>query len=227
MEKSSPINSVYLIALAVCSLSLVLNSFFTALIYSIVVVSVFLVSISIVSMIEKIADKHIRFLLFALVSAAILTILKIVCGYISVPEILYVGDNMEYAILPCLMLAIVPIYFEQEFTMKEFFVNSLLVSAGVLLMMNMAGVIVEMLAYGSVAGVSIAAGFSGFATLRHGFTLFFVVASLAILFNMVRRAYLKKTRRFNMLVEKYKIQIRSIRDTELKQSQAAGGKKDE
>lgn len=227
MEKNSPINSVYLIALAVCSLALVMNSFFTALIFSIVVVSVFLISISIVSMIEKIADKHIRFLLFALVSAALITIFKIVCGYISVQEILYVGDNIELAILPCLMLAIVPIYFEKDFTMKEFFVNSLMASLGLFLMMNLAGLIVEMLAYGSVAGVQLSAGFSGFATLRHGFTLLFVVATLAIPFNMVRRAYLKKTRKFNMLVEKYKIQIRSIRDVQLKKEQASGGKKDE
>lgn len=223
MDRNNPINSVYLIALAVCSLILVLNSFYTALIFAIVVVSVFLISVSIVSMVEKLADKHIRFLLFALISAGLITILKVLSSFIAIDEVLYVGEVMEYAILPCLMLAIVPIYFENRLSIKEFFGEALLTCVGLLLMLCLTGCIVEILGYGTIAGVAISSSFTGMEFFKTPYAIMMIVATLAILFNIVRRTYLKKTRRFNMLVEKYKVIIRDIRDSEVKQAKLKGG----
>lgn len=215
MERNSPINSVYLIALAVCSLVLVVNSFYNALIFGIVVVAVFLVSTSIVAMVEKIADKHIRFLLFALVSAALVIILKLVCGYVNVKEIVFAGETLEFACIPCMLLALIPIYFESKLTVKDFFGGALLSSAGFLLMLLLFGTIVEVLGYGTFAGMNIA-GFDGIEFFTKSYGCYMVIATLTILFNIVRRTYLKKTRHFNMLVEKYKIQIREIHDTRLR-----------
>ncbi len=215
MERNAPVNSVYLIALAVSSLILVIDGVISALIFGIVVLASFLISVCVVSMVEKIADKHIRFLLFALVSASIITILKVTCSYIGVKEIVLAGERLELAILPCLLLAIVPIYFEQKFEAKEFFKNSILIAATTLLLILLLGLFVDVLGNGAFFGIDIK-GFDGleFFTMPYGQLM--VIASLSVLFNMVRRAYIKKTRRFNMLVEKYKIQIREIRDTQIR-----------
>ncbi len=216
MEKNSPVNSVYLIALAVSSILLVVNSLYQALIYCAVVVAVFLVSVCVVSMIEKVADKHVRFLMFALVSAALITIIKIVFGYINVKEIVLAGESIEFACLPCLLLAIVPIYFENNMSVKEFFVDSLLMSMGLVLMLALYGAIIEILGHGTIANVQIFKGFAGVEFFTKAYGAFLVIGILTILFNIVRRTYLKKTRRYNMLVEKYKVQIREIRDTQLR-----------
>lgn len=213
MQRNNPVNSVYLIALAVCSLLSVVNSLYQALIYAAVVVAVFLVSVSIVSMIEKVADKHVRFLMFALVSAALVTILKIVFTYINVSEIVLAADRLEFACLPCLLLAIVPIYFENNMTVGEFFIDALYMGLGIVLMLAFYGAIIEILGYGAIAKVSIK-GFAGLEFFRLAYGKLIVLGCLTILFNIVRRTYLKNTRRFNMLVEKYKIQIREIRDTQ-------------
>ena len=51
MNKNNPINSVYLLALALASLMFYVNSFYEALVFTVVVVAVFLFAISVVSMI--------------------------------------------------------------------------------------------------------------------------------------------------------------------------------
>ena len=210
MERNNPINSVYLIALACASLILYVNSLYTALIYGLVTVAVFLVSVSIVSMIEKVADKHVRYLIVAIISAALITILKVVCGYINIQEVVLAGENLEITIVPCLLLSIVPIYFEDAFSARQFFANSLLISFGTILILLIFGILTEMLGYGAIAGVSI--GFDGLEFFAMPYGALMILATLTIIFNIVRRTYLKKTRRFEMLVEKYKIQIREIKE---------------
>lgn len=226
MDRNNPINSVYLVAIAVCGLALVINSFFTALIFALVTVSVFLISISIVAMVEKIADKHIKFLLYALISSGLITILKLLMSFIGIDEVLAAQEVMEYAILPCLMLAIVPIYFENRLSIKDFFGEALLNSLALLLMLTMTGAIVEMLGYGSFAGIKFGASFTPLTFFTKPYGIMMIVATLAILFNIVRRAYIKKTKRFNMLVEKYKVLITDIRESEQRKAEIKGGKKE-
>ena len=120
------------------------------------------------------------------------------------------SDYIEMAIMPCLLIAVVPIYFEDSLSVKEFFNISLVISVGVLLMFLTYGLITEILGYGFVANVDIK-NFDGLEFFRAPYGNLAVVASLALIYNLFRRFYLKKTRRFNMLVEKYKIQIREIR----------------
>ena len=76
------------------------------------------------------------------------------------------------------------------------------------------GSIVEILGYGSFAGISLKFEGLGFFTYPYG--AFFVIATLCVLFNMVRRFYLKKSRSFRTLVDKYKIVITEIRDSEIR-----------
>lgn len=217
MEKNSPINSVYLIALACCSLITLIYGLQTALIYAVVIVATYLVSLSVVSMIEKITDNHVRFIIYALVSVAIITILKIVCSYVNIQSVVLAGEHIEFTILPCMILAIYPIYFEDTFKGSQYFV-SILIQAGVtLLTLCLYGAIIEMLGFGMIWGKEI--GFEGLDFFTKPYGAFFIIATLCVIFNMFRRAYLKKTRRYRTLVDKYKIVITEIRDSELRKKE--------
>lgn len=214
MERNTPINSVYLIALATCALITQIQGIYVAMLFAIISVAVFLFSISIVAMVERIADRHVRFLLFILIASAFIVLLKLLAKYINITLIQDFRQVIDFAILPCMMMAIVPIYFEESLTVKQFFIHSIIMSGAFLLMLTLYGLIVEMLGYGTIGGKVLSASFAGveFFTMPYGNLL--IIATLAIIFNMVRRLYLKKTLHFNMLVEKYKVIIRGIMQSE-------------
>lgn len=214
MQKNNPINSVYLIALAVASLILYVNSLLEAAVFAVCIIATFLIGISIVSMIEKVADKHVRFLIYSLIAAAVLTILKVTAKYINVVEIVAIAEIIDIAIVPCMLLAIVPIYFEEDFSVKQYFGNALLTCLGLALMLAFYGSITEIAGYGSILGFSL--GFEGLEFFAMPYGNFMVIACVAILFNIVRRTSIKRQRSYRNLVEQYKIQIREIQDSALR-----------
>jgi len=224
-NRTNPINSVYLIALAsTCVISYV-YSFYTALIFSLVTAFAFLISISIVSMIEKLSEKTVRFIVFTLISAALITVFKFVSTYFTLDLIVNTGKVIDFALLPCLMMAIIPIYFEDTLSTKQFFGNSLLYIGIFVLMMLLMGATVEVLGNASILGFKINMQPIEFFIMPYGKMI--IIATLAILFNIVRRAYLKKTREFRTLVEKYKHQIYKINEVAKKteNAQQEGGDK--
>ena len=224
MQRNNPINSVYVIALAVASLILCVDSLIEAAIFSVVIVAAFLIGISVVSMIEKVADKHVRFLIFAIISSAVITVLKVVSTYISIEIIVTTSEIIEFAMVPCLLLAIIPIYFEEKYSIKEFFAMSIVSCFGLVLMLALYATIVEVAGYGMIAGFSL--GFEGLEFFRMPYCSFMLIGGFAILFNIVRRTYLKKTRRFRQLVEQYKIEIKEIKSTQQRKEAAnKGGEK--
>ncbi len=221
MNKNNPINSVFLIALASVSLIAFIGSLYEALVFAVVIVAVFLVSVSIVSMIEKIADKHVKFLAFALISAGLITVLKLIFDYVNVKLIVLMADYIDIAIVPCLLMGIVPIYFEDSFSVKQFFSSALYMSLCSFLMITMYGALIEILGYGTIANYSLK--FAGLEFFRQTYGGLIIIATLTIPFNMVRRACLKSQKRYLMLVERYKIQIREIRSSAQRQKQIEGG----
>ena len=221
MNKNNPINSVYLAALACVSLMTFINSFYEALIFAVVVVGVFLFAISIVSMIEKIADKHVKFLAFALICAALITLLKVAFKYVNIQLVVLVSNTIDMAIIPCLLIGVVPIYFEDSLSVKQYFVSALLIGVGLVVILLTFGLFTEVVGYGTILDKSI--GFDGieFFTMPYGKMM--VIGLFAIPMNMVRRAYLKRVRKYQMLVEKYKIHIREIRSSAQRQKQDKKG----
>ena len=210
MERNSPINSVYLIALSIAPLCLVSNSLFDAIIFSIVILAAFLISLSIVSMIDKITDNHVRYIMFAFISAAIVTIFRVISDYVNLKEVIALSQHIEIAITACLILGIYPIYFENTFAPTKYVKSIILIAIGEFLMLVCFSSLTEILGYGTIAGISIGLKPLEFFTKSYG--AFMLLATLAVLFNMVRRAYIKKTKRFETLVEKYKIIIKDIRE---------------
>ena len=224
MRKNNPINSIYLIALALVSMISFVVSIQTAVIFVSVVVLVFLLGISLVSMFEKIIDKNVKFLTYALITSALLVVLKVLSAYVSIKIVVQTGSVLEFAIVPCLLLAIVPIYLEETFSMGQYFAKSFMISGVSILMFMIYATITEILGYGMFAGLQIQ-GFESLEFFRMPYGNMMLIGVLTILFNMVRRAHIKKTRRFEMLVEKYKIQIREIRSSaERQKNEEKGGK---
>lgn len=223
MNKNNPINSVYLIALAVVSVLGFITSFYEALVFAVVISAVFLFAISIASMLDKIADKHVKFLAYSLICAMLITLLKVVFKYVNIGLVVIMSDIIDIAIVPCLLIAIVPIYFEDALSVKEYFSSAILMSFGLSLMLLVFGAFTEVVGYGSIVDVSL--GFKGVEFFTFNYAKLIVIAVITVLFNIVRRAYLKKTRRYRMLVEKYKIQIREIRSSNARQKQMKEGDK--
>lgn len=221
MNKNNPINSVYLVALACVSLIGFVNSFYQALVFTVVVVGVFLFAISVVSMIEKIADKHVKFLAFSIICAALITVLKVVFKYVNFELVVVMAETIEIAIIPCMLIGSVPIYFEDSMSVKQYFVSALLMSLCTIVLLVAYGAITEVVAYGKILEYSL--GFNGIEFFKMAYGKLIVIALLTILVNMVRRLYLKRTRRYQMLVEKYKIQIKEIRSSAQRQKEIKGG----
>lgn len=210
MERNSPINSVYLVALATVSICGQLTTFYNALIFGVVVLAVYLVSLSIVSMIDKISDNHVRFILYTFISSALIIILKLLLQYVGIKEVVLASETLEVAILPCMILAIAPIYFESTYEPKKYVTLFILVGVVNVLMFLLHGLIVEIFGNGTILGEALNIKPLEFFTEIYG--SFFVVATLSILFNMVRRVHIKRKKRFETLVEKYKIIISDIRE---------------
>jgi len=221
MNKNNPINSIYLLALACASLITFINSVTEALVYAVTVVSVFLFAICIVSMIEKIADKHVKFFVYALISSALITVLKIVFQYVNVELIVTMSKSIDIAIVPCLLIGIIPIYFEDSLSVKQYFITSLVMAGCALLMFTLFGFVIDLVGRGIVIETSL--NFKGIEFFMMPYGKLIIIAFITILFNIVRRTYLINNRKFNMLVEKYKIQIREIRSSNQRKEEAEGG----
>lgn len=210
MERNSPINSVYLIALATVAISSQLTSLFNSLIYAVAILLVYYIALSIVSMVEKITDNHVRFILFTFVASALVVILKVLTQYIGIKEVVLASQNIETIILPCMIMAIYPIYFESTYSAKKYVSVFILIGLANTLMCVMVGVIVEILGNGAIAGFAINIEPLDFFNQMYG--KLFVIATLAIIFNIIRRAYVKRQKRIETMVEKYKIIIRELQE---------------
>ena len=212
MKQTTPINSIYLIALAVASVVIKIYSLYTAVLFGIVVGAVFLISLSIVSMIDKISDNHIRYVMYALVCAVLISIVKVCLGYFQNPTILFLASTVEYAILPALIMGIYPIYFENTLSTKKYFVQIISMALIWLIFALLYGIIIGVLGYGAIGPYSI--GFEGIDFFTYSYGGFFVIGTLALIMNMIRRAIIKHNARVNNLVEKYKTVIYSIKRIE-------------
>lgn len=212
MEKNQPINSIYLTAIALCAVVLNITSIYYALVYAVVVGMVFLIALSLVSMIDKISDNHIRYILYSLICAVFITLLKIILGYFENPIIVFASESIENAILPTLILGIYPIYFENTYTTKNYFIKIVVMAAVWIVFTALYGTVIEIAGYGAFANLSL--GFSGIEFFKLPYGGIFVIATLALIFNIVRRAYIKRKKHYDTLVESYKIIIKELYEKE-------------
>lgn len=210
MERNNPINSVYLVALASVAISSQLTSLLNAVILGVATLAVYYIALSIVSMVDKITDNHVRFILYTFIASALVVILKLTTQYIGIKEVVFASQNIEVIIIPCLILGISPIYFESTYSAKRYVAMFILVGLAMVLMFALVGGIVELFGRGTIAGYALNVPTAEFFNQSYG--IYMIIATVAILFNVVRRAYIKKQKRKETMVEKYKIIIRELQE---------------
>lgn len=189
----------------VCSIC-ALTSVFDAVLLSVIGGAVFLLGIAIISFIEKITNSHVRFVVFALVSAAVLTIIKFVFNYVGGVELVRVAHNLDYVLLSSLVLSIMPIYFMHKAATKNYYLTATWTSLLYVLFSFLIGAVVEILGNGTfLSSAVLPTSYELFSTSFVGF----IILALCVVVGSEIEIMIRNSKNSNrLLVEKYKYIIR-------------------
>lgn len=204
------INPLYVVAVAMCCVAQYIGTLEQGLLFGLITVVIALITINLVSMVEKIADKNLRVFLIAMLTAAIIVIIEYVFELIGWQLLTDNVENIKWILLAVVSLSIVPTYFETRLTTRHYFVNMFFSIASFLILTIVYSVIIEFLSSGSIFGINLIVGFSGFVFASELFFKMFLIAFLIIVSNLVYQAVEDGKMKRELLVEKYKIQIKQI-----------------
>ena len=99
----------------------------------------------------------------------------------------------------------------EDYAEKTFYMGAIFVLACAVY-----GALIEVLAYGKIWGLSL--GFDGIAIFRQSFAGLFIIAIATTVANMIRIAIINKKKEYNILVDKYTLQIKTIIDAKDKEA---------
>ena len=204
------INPLYVVAVALCCVSFITTTLYQGIFFGLVTVFVALICINLVSCVEKIADKNLRAFLIAMLSALFIVVGEYVIELLAKEFFVDNIENLKYTLLAVVTLSIVPTYFETRLTTKFYFSNMFFSLFAFLVLVIIYSAILELCAYGSIAGFKLVASFNGFYFARQLFFQLLVVAMLTILANIVYQKVQDKKLKFDLLVERYKAQIKQV-----------------
>ena len=117
------INPLYVVAVAMCCIVQYVNTLQQGLLFGLITVAVALITINLISIVEKIADKNLRVFLITMLSAALIIIVEYVFELIGWEILSSNVDNIKWTLLAIVSLSIVPTYFETRLTTRHYFVN--------------------------------------------------------------------------------------------------------
>ena len=200
------ISPTKLSCLALCCMVSVIDFGFNALILSIAVAACFVLGIAIVSNLEKITSNHVRYIVYALIVAGIMTVLKIVFGYVGSLKFIEVASQLDYALLAGLVLGIYPIYYLHKANSKTYYLSTIITALVFVLFAIIVGLVIEILAHGSLFEYLY---FSySFEFLGSGFMVFILLALLFAIGTSIELYSSEKKRANRLLIERYKYMIR-------------------
>lgn len=202
----------------VCMIS-VLDAGFNALILSIIVAACFVLGIAIVSILEKITNSHVRFVIYALIVSGIMTVLKIVFNFLGSIDLIELSYKIDFALLSCLALAIMPIYFMHKTTTKNYYLTTISTAVTFTFFAVIVGSVLEILGQGSIFGYSLE--IAGIELLGSSFIGFILIAILCIIGTAIENNRAKKLREERLLIDKYKYIIRESQIQKLKDKKEA------
>ena len=205
MNKSY-VSPTKLSCLALCCLISNLTLGFNSLILTVCAAAAFVFSISIVSNLEKIANNHVRFIIYTFIVSAIFTVLKLVFGYLGSIKLLEISTQLNYAYLSSLVLSILPIYFMHKESSSNYYLKTI-ATAGIFTISGVIiGIIIELINSGSFFGTGL---FEASASiLGSPFLSFIIIAVVCVIGTAVENYIVERKRAERMLVEKYKDIIR-------------------
>lgn len=204
------INPLYVVAVALCCVCSITTTLYQGIFFGLVTVVVALLCINLVSLVEKIADKNLRAFLITMLAALFIVVGEYVLELIAKD---FFVDNLEYlkwTLLAVVTLSIVPTYFETRLTTRFYFANMFYSLFAFLVLTITYSAIIEICAYGTIAGFALIGGWSGFFFARQLFFQLFIIAILTIIANLIYQKTEDKKLKFNLLVERYKAQIKQV-----------------
>lgn len=202
------INPLYVVAVALCCVCAVTTTLLQGVFIGLVTVVVSLISINIVSMVEKIADKNLRAFLIALIAGLLIVVGQYVIEIVNKKFFTSNLDNLKWVVMAVVTLSIVPTYFETRLTTKFYFGHMFFSLFAFLMLIVVYSVIIEFCAYGTIAGHQLIASFFGFNFASQLFFQLFVIAVLVIIANLIYQKSEDRKLKFGILVERYKAQIK-------------------
>ena len=108
------INPLYVVAVALCCVCAVTTTLLQGVFIGLVTVVVSLISINIVSMVEKIADKNLRAFLIAIIAGLLIVVGQYVIEIVNKKFFTSNLDNLKWVVMAVVTLSIVPTYFERS-----------------------------------------------------------------------------------------------------------------
>lgn len=208
------VNFIFLISLSICPLIPVIDSLQMGLCFGVTLSVMFFMLVNFIFGLEKIANKDVRTFVYAVLSAGFIILIKFIASKIGVNTISTFGERLDISIVSLLLLGFYPIYNDTKMTTEDyaertFYMGIIFLAAAVCY-----GLLIEILAYGKVWGLSL--GFDGIEIFRQPFAGLFVVAIVTTIANMIRVGIKNRKKQYNLLVDKYTLQIKTIIDAKQK-----------
>lgn len=204
------INFIFFIAIALCPLVTVISSLKMGLMFGGCVAVTFFLLVNFISGLEKIANKDVRVFLYSVLCSGFIIMFKYITSKIGLESVSEFGSKIEISIVSMIILGFYPIYNDTKMTTDDYAERTFYMALIFILSASLYGLIIEILASGSVWGVSL--GFDGFKIFTQPFVGLFIIAILTTIANVIRIAIVKHKEKYNLLVDKYTLQIKTILD---------------
>lgn len=208
------VNFIFLISLAICPLIPVIDSLQMGLCFGVVLSIMFFMLVNFIFGLEKIANKDVRTFVYAVLCAGFIIMIKFIASKLNVALFTQFGERLDISIVSLLLLGFYPIYNDTKMTTEDYAERTFYMGIIFILATAMYGALIEVLAYGNIWGLDL--GFEGIEIFRQPFAGLFIVAVVTTIANMIRVAKINRKKRYNILVDKYTLQIKTIVDAKKK-----------
>ena len=217
------INPIYIVGVALCCICSVATTLYSGLLFGLIVVVVSLLSINLVSFVEKIADKNLRAFLIAMLTTTIVVLCQYLFEYIGQELLVSNIENLKWVILAVVTLSVVPTYFDTRLSTKFYFIHMFYSCFVFLVLTVVYSALIEFLGHGTLAGFQLIPGFSGFSFALELFFQLFVIGIFTILANVLYQWHEDRKMRFELLVDRYKAQVKQVLINKEKQKEKYNG----
>jgi len=204
------INPLYVVAIGLCAVCEYVDTLQQGLLFGLLTAVVCLLCVNLVSLVERIADKNLRAFLIAMLSAALVVVLEYACELIGWELLIENAKNLKWIVIAVIALSIVPTYFETRLTTKHYFDHMFLSVIAFVLQIVIYSVVIEILGYGTIWNIPLFGAFSGFVFARQLYFRLFLIGVIVIISNLVYQLVEDRKMKYEILVEKYKIQIKQV-----------------
>jgi len=223
MVTKNGINPIFVATLAALPLINIASSLQEVVLLGLVASFTYIIAISIISILEKMVDRNLRFFVFMILACAIVTAFRYI--YAIFPNILYLeaGDKINYCLITAGILSIETLYSNRKMALTGYFYKMLMGVPAFLGIYFLFGALREIIAYGTVWGVGL--GFIGLDFFKSSGGAFILLALICSFINSFYLSSRAKKHQYNLLVEKYKMKINMERNRARKEAVDASQRK--